>query len=185
MGSNRPLSSRVDRPSPVAVPGPQRRATSGQADDIVHVAMVQGLHARDAQLVVRVVGVVDLVTAPSLATGLALALDNAARSQDVTEIVVDLRLVRFLSAAGLCELVRGHQQCRRSGIPLRVVADQRAVTRPLSVTGLDRTLGLRPDLDTPGNIPADPPTSASTAAVASDQNVPLAATAAARADLPR
>jgi anti-anti-sigma factor len=124
-------------------------------DDVIHVAVVRQLLAVDAQVIVRVAGVVDLVTAPSLATGLALALDCATAGQEITEIVVDLRLVRFLSAAGLGELARGHQQCRRSGVPLRVVADQWSVTRPLRVTGLDRTLRLRPDLDLPENIPAD------------------------------
>lgn len=152
MGSKRFLSPVADAPGPapssaVADPTPHGWELDEQAD----LTVIRQLLA-EGTLLVRVVGEVDLVTAPCLATALELTPQNRRTSRDVTEIVVDLGLVRFLSAAGLRELVRAHQRCRHDGILLRVVADQRAVTTPLRLTGLDHTLGLRPDLDIPGDV---------------------------------
>lgn len=146
MGSECVLSLVDDDPGPVpssmAGPGPRCRESAVPDDQLVHFVAVWQLRVRTRQLVVRVVGEIDLATAPSLATALELA-GNTAKSQDVTEIVIDLRPVSFVSAAGLRELVLAQQRSGREGIPLHVIADQRAVTMPLRLTGLDRTLGLR------------------------------------------
>lgn len=126
---------------------------SADADNTVDVTVVRLPPAEETQLLVRVTGVIDLATAPSLATGLDRAMAAAAKRQALSEVVLDLRSVRFLSAAGLRELMGAHQRCGHDGIPLRVIADQWAVTAPLNLTGLARTLGLRAGLDVPGTSP--------------------------------
>ena len=49
-------------------------------------------------------------------------------------------LVTFLAALGLGVLDRAGRNCASYGIGFRVAADHRAVTRPLTITGLDRSL---------------------------------------------
>lgn len=57
-------------------------------------------------------------------------------------MVVDLRSVMFLSAAGLTVLARTSRGCLTDAVELRVVACHSAVTRPPTVTGLDQCVGL-------------------------------------------
>lgn len=114
----------------------------------VPAVIAEQRRADGTQLVVRVAGEIDMVTAPTLAEALELAQRQTEKDRDVTEIVVDLRPVEFLSAAGLEVLVRAHDR-GHDAMRLRVVADQSAVTRPLRLTGLDELLGLRPDPDIP------------------------------------
>lgn len=90
----------------------------------------------------RVAGEIDLATAPALAREFGLALRDIRSARQVTRIVVDLRPVTFLGAAGLGELARAHGRFRDEGVVLLVVAAHRVVVRPLRLTGLDRCLGL-------------------------------------------
>lgn len=111
--------------------------------------MTGQLEVGGTQLRIRVVGEVDLETAPALAEACELARHHARKVAEVTEIVVDLRPVSFLGAAGLTELVHAHHRCLYDAVLLRVVADQPAVIRPLRLTGLDEMLTLRVDPNSP------------------------------------
>jgi anti-sigma B factor antagonist len=62
-------------------------------------------------------------------------------------VVVDLRRVEFLAAAGLRVLMAAEQRARAQDTTLRVLAGTHAVGRALSVTGLDRTLTVYFGLD--------------------------------------
>jgi anti-anti-sigma factor len=97
-------------------------------------------------LIIRVTGDLDLVTAPTLGDALDRAQHDASHHLGATELVVDLRSVRFLSAAGIRALADAQDACTGAGIRLRVVADQPVVTRPLTITGMDRLLDLRATL---------------------------------------
>jgi anti-sigma B factor antagonist len=109
---------------------------------------VRELRRDGTQLFVRFVGEVGLDNVAVLATALELGPTNAGERQNVTEIVVDLRSVTFLCAAGVEELSRVRERGERAGVKLRVIADQWVAKRPLRLAGLDRILGLRADVDT-------------------------------------
>jgi anti-sigma B factor antagonist len=71
------------------------------------------------------------VTAPVLRASLDTQLE-----QQPTELVIDLCGVQFLGSAGLAVLVETQKSARSRDVGLRLVANTRAVTRPLEVTGL-------------------------------------------------
>lgn len=93
--------------------------------------------------VVAVTGEVDLNTAPGMADDIAACLADGAPAT----VVVDLRRVHFLAAAGLSVLVAADQRAREQHAVLRLLVTTRAVRRVLSVTGLDHTLVLRTELE--------------------------------------
>ena len=78
-----------------------------------------------------VVGEVDTFTAPVLRASLDTQLE-----QQPTALVIDLCGVQFLGSAGLAVLVETQKSARSRDVGLRLVANTRAVTRPLEVTGL-------------------------------------------------
>jgi anti-anti-sigma factor len=55
---------------------------------------------------------------------------------DAGRILLDATGVDFLSVAGVTALVRGQRRCRERGLDFSVVADHRAVLRPLQATGV-------------------------------------------------
>ena len=115
---------------------------TAESGGIPRFAVTRKINADNTMMLVRVTGEVDLRTAPVLGEVLELArMDTGARAE-LEEIVVDLRRVGFLSAAGLDVLSRASSRCARDDIDFRVVADQPAVTRPLKVTSLGRLLRL-------------------------------------------
>ncbi|RAS64755.1 anti-anti-sigma factor [Lentzea atacamensis] len=61
-------------------------------------------------------------------------------------LVVDLRGVTFLGSSGINVLLTGHADAKLIGTRLAVVANQRAVLMPLSVTGIDLVFDLHHDL---------------------------------------
>jgi anti-sigma B factor antagonist len=106
---------------------------------------VQNLHiaqviSRDA-VVVTVAGEVDLDTV-NLLTNRLTAAGQVSRSPRT--LVVDLSAVTFFGAAGLTSLVMTDHHCREQGIALQIVANTRAVLRPLEITGLIKTLPVTP-----------------------------------------
>jgi anti-sigma B factor antagonist len=88
--------------------------------------------------VVEAAGSIDLLTAPELAAHLFVALAEGIP----VIVVVDLRQVDFLGAAGLSVLVAADQRAQAQQITLRVVASTHATCRALSITGLDQTLNV-------------------------------------------
>jgi anti-anti-sigma factor len=53
-------------------------------------------------------------------------------------VVLDLTDVSFLPSTGLALLVAHHDRCAGLGSPLRVVATDRRVLRPIEITGVDQ-----------------------------------------------
>lgn len=98
-----------------------------------------GLAARTAAqgaTVLAVTGEVDMLTAPQLRADALRHLDAGGA------LVLDLSGVSFLGSAGLAVLVEASQQAKRRGAAFRVVAVERAVTRPLAATGLGEVFSV-------------------------------------------
>ncbi|MGY1643560.1 STAS domain-containing protein [Geodermatophilus sp. SYSU D00703] len=84
-----------------------------------------------------VAGEVDSSSAPSLRRSVDEAF--AAGARDMT---IDLDAVTFLDSAGLCVLAAAHRRAEEDGLRLRVLASNRAVMRPLQITGLWELLAV-------------------------------------------
>lgn len=136
---------RAPSPSTVSVATRVRRRPDACGALLRLVISLQSRENR-TELIIRVTGDLDLMTAPTLSEALDRARRDASQNLGATAMVVDLRSVRFLSAAGIHALADAHDACTGAGMRLRVVADQPAVTRPLMLTGLDRLLDLRATL---------------------------------------
>ena len=91
-------------------------------------------------ITVIVSGVVDCLTAPDVQEVLLDVLDRPERFGGV---VVDLRGVTFLDAAGLTVLAVAHNRAEQAGSVLQIrCGTARAVIRPLQLTGLWTTLHI-------------------------------------------
>lgn len=90
-------------------------------------------------LVYQVSGEVDTLTAPDLDRALGATYES---TDQVSNVILDLTNVPFLSSAGLSILVDHHQRCTDEGITLSVVAAQRATLRAIQITALDRIFPL-------------------------------------------
>lgn len=139
-----PRGSSVAQPAAAGVPsgdGGRRRSPPQCWDDRVAmtprpdipVLQATSLTAGDV-CTVTVSGEIDCLTAPGLEEALRAVLD---RPQPPGCVVVDLRRVTFLAAAGLRVLTGAHRRAENAGGALRIrCGDVRCVTRPLEVTGL-------------------------------------------------
>jgi len=85
----------------------------------------------DGVVTVSAAGEVDTFTA----AGLRSVLD-AELVRQPQALVLDLSGVRFLGSAGLAVLVEAQRWADAHDVALRLIANTRAVTRPLEVTGL-------------------------------------------------
>lgn len=92
-------------------------------------------------VVLRVSGELDIVTAPTLATYLDIALTSAP-----SVVIVDLIGVDFISSAAFTLLVETHRLTERTTTSLRVAADGPATSRPLQVSGIDQIIDLYPSV---------------------------------------
>ncbi len=95
----------------------------------------------DRVAVVSVSGVVDMLTSPRLATAIDAALD-----QRPAGVVIDFTDVEFLASAGMGVLVAAQDKAG-ADVPLRVVADGPATSRPLKLVGIADIVSLHPNLD--------------------------------------
>lgn len=98
------------------------------------------LEWRDKAAVLRVVGEIDLLSAPEfedVVTGVVADRPEL--------LVVDLRSVTFLCSAGLQVLAGAHRSLGTSDV--RVVSDSTVTTRPFTSTGLDTWIGVFPTLE--------------------------------------
>ena len=143
------------RSAPADVPRTDRRAQAaaegGEPVDGLTVAVSQ---PREATVVVRVLGELDLLSAPRCSRILAGAVRTvapAARPADdgapQARVVCDVDGVDFVAASGLGMLVSAADDAAAVGVDLVVVASSRPVLRPLAVTGLDRHLTVVARLD--------------------------------------
>jgi anti-sigma B factor antagonist len=92
-------------------------------------------------VVVRAGGDLDILTAPRLSAQLDLA---EAIVVPPAPVVLDLTGINFLASAGLSVLMAHHERCRALGSRLEILPGGHAVTRPLTVTGLDQILDVVP-----------------------------------------
>lgn len=88
---------------------------------------------RGNAVVVHVTGELDLASAPVLDELLVETEGGDALS---VPLVLDLTGVTFMASAGLSLLMKHEERCRAAGHALRVVANDRAVLRPIDLTGL-------------------------------------------------
>lgn len=93
-------------------------------------------------VVLRVVGDLDALTAPTLGTYLDVALADAP-----SVLIVDITEVGFLASAGISMLVETHRLTSRADISLRVVADGPATSRPLRMMRIDEVIDLYATMD--------------------------------------
>ena len=82
---------------------------------------------------------------------------NAVEHGDVLEVVVDLRRVTFLSAAGVRALLLGREATARMGREFRVVNATGIVHQVLRISGVHQTLAVtsEPDVPATGGATAD------------------------------
>ncbi|MGD1173928.1 STAS domain-containing protein [Mycobacterium seoulense] len=102
------------------------------------------VNRRDAggAVILEVSGAVDIITAPSLATHIDVALSGTP-----AVLVIDLTGVNFLSSAGITVLVEVQRLTQDSPTSLRVAAQGSATSRTLRIVGLDEFIELYPTVD--------------------------------------
>jgi anti-sigma B factor antagonist len=92
-------------------------------------------------VVISVVGVLDMLTAPQLKEVIAASLPK-----NPSTIIIDLSEVDFLASAGMGVLVEARERADGT-MRFGVVADGPATSRPLKLVGLADMIGLHPTLD--------------------------------------
>lgn len=97
---------------------------------------------RTGLALLTVTGEIDTLTAPQLST----ALDELLAVAD-GDLAVDLDGVTFLASSGLGVLIHAAREATRRRRLLYVVASNRAVLRPLEVTGSSQLFTIIPGLD--------------------------------------
>jgi anti-anti-sigma factor len=103
-------------------------------------------------VVVRATGEVDLATAPLLSEQLELA---EAVVVPPAPVILDLTAVTFFESAGVKVLLDHHSRCVERGTRLRVLGS-RAVTRVISLVGVDELLQIVPSTSAPTAAPGSP-----------------------------
>ncbi len=118
---------------------PAHQAAAHSSEQLLSVTTLPA--APPGRVVVEVTGEVDAYTAPALDA----CLSSQATRPDVRQLVVDLRRVTFLGAAGVTVLAQAHRRCRMRGARLVIrTGGRRAVLRPLQLTGLADVVAVDP-----------------------------------------
>lgn len=107
----------------------------------------------DGAAMLQVEGEVDLNNADELERHILDVLGTLTAPEP---LLLDLRKVSFFGSCGLALLVRCTGKATERGTPLRVIADQSAVQRPMEIVGLVETVPMHPSLDTA--LPSGEPT---------------------------
>jgi anti-sigma B factor antagonist len=135
----------ITQPSSARANG-ARRAPSGRRGSDPHEASpvinVQVSSPAKGSRVLRVVGEIDMLTAPMLDSMIEGQLQTVPNV-----LVLDLHEVGFMSSAGLASLITARKQADAAGTALRLVATGDPVLRPLKVTGLSSIFEIHPDLE--------------------------------------
>ena len=87
-------------------------------------------------MVVRVAGIVDMLTARTLVEHLDQAL-----ARGPSTLIIDLTEVEFLASAGITALINAHRIAGRA-CTVAVVAANYATSRPITLTKADREVTL-------------------------------------------
>jgi anti-sigma B factor antagonist len=115
-------------------PGVVVAEPTGQPSPILDVQVTR----KGDVLVVRVTGELDADTVPEVRAAMAAGL-----AENPSALVLDLSDVRFFSSAGLSLLL----EIRRRIDSFAVVANRRAVLRPIQLTTVGSLLTVTPTLD--------------------------------------
>lgn len=102
------------------------------------VAFATEICQAGTETVVRVVGEIDLATAPLLQQSLWSLLDEG-----IQELVVDLAGVSFMDSTGLGTLARTHIRAEEKGGRMVLQSTPPTVRKVLGFSGLDQVLILR------------------------------------------
>ncbi|MBC3194274.1 anti-sigma factor antagonist [Pseudonocardia sp. C8] len=99
---------------------------------------------RPGVTVLEVIGEIDLVEADAI----RIRMTELLHRTHPERAVLDLSGVAFLGSHGLTAVVRASRAAGAAGVPLAGVTgpDNRAVIRPVRMTGLDRVITWFPDL---------------------------------------
>lgn len=92
-------------------------------------------------VVVRAKGEVDSGTVGELVGQLDAAV-RAAVTHAGRLLIIDLQELTYFGSAGLNAVLDCHRQGIESGVPVRLVADNSLVVRPIQVTNMDTVLDL-------------------------------------------
>ena len=93
-------------------------------------------------VVIAVEGEIDVDTADVVLDAVRLGFDSGGPA-----LVADLTLVSFFGSTGISTLISAHELAEEQGKKLHIVAPQRAVKRPLQVTGVADVLALYDTVD--------------------------------------
>lgn len=128
---------------PAFSPTPTPATTAPQSADAAGTSDMRIDAERRADGVVhaRVVGEVDLLSAPNLRKWIHEELTAPAR------LVLDLDGVEFLGSAGLSVLAELAEEAAGSRLEWAIVASTRVVLRPLEATGLSEQVPVHPDVE--------------------------------------
>ncbi len=99
-----------------------------------------------SEVVVTIVGEVDLTTAPRVREAVKDARDSVAPVA-LTTVILDLSEVEHLDSLGLAVLVETAAECHSAEQALALICPTPVVTRPLEMTGLDGILTITASLD--------------------------------------
>ena len=95
--------------------------------------------AQDDHTLLRVIGEIDVYTAPKLREQLIKLADDGVR-----RIVVDLGMVEFLDSTGLGVLVGALKRAKASGGSFALVCNQPRLLKIFRITGLERVFQMYP-----------------------------------------
>jgi anti-anti-sigma factor len=93
-------------------------------------------------VVIAVEGEIDVDTADVVLDAVRLGFGSEGPA-----LVADLTLVSFFGSTGISTLISAHELAEEQGKKLHIVAPQRAVKRPLQVTGVADVLALYDTVD--------------------------------------
>ena len=93
---------------------------------------------RGGEVVVTVLGEIDIATGPLLWECLADAIPDAGR-----QLVIDLSGTTFIDSTGIAVFAQAHKQLRHRGAHLILRAPQASARKVLSITGLDTVIAIQ------------------------------------------
>jgi anti-anti-sigma factor len=107
--------------------------------------LVVDSEVRAEAVLAHVSGEIDSSSAGELRSELESAL-QLAEGQESRLLIIDLQGVTYFGSAGINAVLDCHKQGLRTGVSVRLVADNELVVRPIEVTNLDSLLDLYPSL---------------------------------------
>lgn len=92
--------------------------------------------------VIKVVGEIDVYTAPKLREVIVAAIDKGNK-----KLIVDIEAVAFLDSTGLGVLVGALKKVRADNGSLDIICTSDRLLRIFSITGLDKVFGIYASID--------------------------------------